>query len=81
MKRFLVFFGDKYYPQGGILDFIGDFRWSDEAIRFLFEKEAKENNSKTETWEDFWGHVYDTHTQKIVWSSDEEEIGKEIKGF
>jgi len=33
MKRFLLFGGDQYYPQGGWQDFKGDFTTEKDALR------------------------------------------------
>jgi len=38
MKKFLVFLGAKYYPQGGIGDFICDFKTLEESTSTLFKE-------------------------------------------
>jgi hypothetical protein len=38
MKRFLVFYGDQYYPAGGWGDFKGEFDTFEEAVKFLVGK-------------------------------------------
>lgn len=70
MKRYLVFYFSKYYPSGGIEDFIEDFNTLEEAVNKVYELA---NNDKAElaTFDDFFeynkAHVYDTEERKIVW--------------
>lgn len=46
VKRFVVFFGDYYYPCGGITDKKGDFDTFDEAKELL--------KSKKFDWHEIW---------------------------
>lgn len=50
MKRFLLFYGDTYYPLGGWRDFHGSFE--------TFE-DADVASLKGEAWD--WRHIVDTH--------------------
>lgn len=56
MKKFLVFTGSDYYPNGGMGDFRADFDTLDEALKFLV--------NDRETWD--WKQIYNTETRKIV---------------
>lgn len=80
MKRYWTFFGDKYYPLGGMKDFVGDFEDKFDAIDALVEHESKHNSGqhKARIWSDFWAYVYDMETQEIVWTSSEDhsDLGK-----
>ena len=64
MKRYLVFYGELYYPNGGMRDFIGDFDNLDNAIVHL-------NNHHNEYSEgrnvQIWGNVYDSIDRKLVY--------------
>lgn len=63
MNRYLAFFGDSYYPNGGMEDFLSDhdnFHDAMEAIRL-----AKEAHPKT-FFSSRWNHVYDTVEKRIV---------------
>ncbi len=75
MKRYLAFFGNIYYPQEGMKDFIGDFDTVEEAkmhIKTVYENKIgfidgllpiEDDDS------DHWAHIYDTHTNKIVYET------------
>lgn len=54
MKRFILFAGDFYYPQGGMDDFVD----SENTL-----KEAKELSEGYE-----WAHVLDIETGSVVWT-------------
>lgn len=54
MKRYLVFKGSDYYPNGGWEDFSGDFDTIEEA------REAATTNRYE------WSHIIDTTTKKEV---------------
>jgi len=64
MKRFLAFYGDKYYPSKGMRDFVSDHDGREDAIAAL-ELYAV---TKGDDWSIQWGQVYDTETRKEVWS-------------
>jgi hypothetical protein len=71
MKRFLSFYGDIYYPSGGMEDFVGDFATLDEAKEGIEKKLVGEGGLR-DNWEYQWAHIYDTDTRDIVWSEKEE---------
>ncbi len=54
MKRYLLFGGDVYYPNGGWGDYIGSYSSIVEAL----EKEANLGHD--------WWHIVDKNTMKIV---------------
>jgi hypothetical protein len=66
MKRFLTFYGDIYYPNGGIDDLIGDFETIDEAKTTLINKH-KQQHPNDINWGYAWGYVYDTKTQTKIY--------------
>jgi len=54
MKRYLLFYGDSYYPSGGWTDLKGSFDDEKEALIHLCNK-----------YYDWW-HIVDTLTMKIT---------------
>jgi hypothetical protein len=64
MKNFLVFYGSKYYPLGGMDDFIGDYDTIEESIDAI-KKEHKEVSYK-EDWEFQWCSIWDSSKRKEV---------------
>lgn len=63
MKRFLVFAGDCYYPEGGMNDFQGDFDTLEEARSF----ESKIKEKFESDWGDFnWTRIWDSETRTHV---------------
>ena len=58
MKRYLLFTGDKYYPNGGMYDFRHDF----DSL-----EEAKQYWEKTDRGD--WAHIYDFEIRQIVWTN------------
>ena len=59
MKRYYAFYGDCYYPSGGMDDFIGDYDTKEEAIQAI--EEAQKNNRKEDVkWEWAWAHIWDS---------------------
>jgi hypothetical protein len=53
MKNYLVFYGDCYYPKGGMDDFIGDFETLPEAFTAI-ETERKKMLQYQERWATIW---------------------------
>lgn len=70
LKRFLAFYGSNYYPSGGWEDFLIDCDELEEAKQKLLEKELKSRPPEHgyNTWEFSWAQIFDTETQKIVWT-------------
>lgn len=61
MNRYLSFFGDDFYPDGGMGDFLNDFKTLGEAMK------AIQHEFDTDKSVSFpWGHVYDTVNKEIV---------------
>ena len=56
MKRFLVFAGECYYPQGGWDDFKGSYEHELEA------KQTAEGHAQGYRW----AHVVDTQSEQII---------------
>ena len=65
MKRYLAFYGDIYYPLGGMRDFIGDYDSIDEAISAVKEKNKSEW-SGTEDWDVIWANIYDSVDETFI---------------
>lgn len=60
MKRYLLFGGSYYYPNGGMNDFKGDFNCpvrAESAIKKEFKGRDLDN---------WWAHIYDTELQKTI---------------
>jgi len=64
MKRYLVFYGDNYYPSGGMSDLLGSFDTLTEGVIALENKNDKEWNGE---WDYSWGHISDG--VRIVWDT------------
>ena len=70
MKRYLAFYGDDYYPIGGMGDFIGDYDTKEEAIQAI-EEAHKKNRPDDLKWEWAWKQIYDTEKREwVVYMSD-----------
>jgi hypothetical protein len=63
MKKYLAFFGENYFPLGGMYDYIGAYSDLQDAIK---EIETKAPNKPFGN--DFWGHVYDIELGDIIWT-------------
>ena len=61
MNRYLAFFGDNYYPEGGMGDFLNDFDTLGDAMDAIQKAMDKPLLNLP------WGHVYDTVNKEIVW--------------
>jgi hypothetical protein len=55
MKQYFAFYGDCYYPSGGMDDFIGDFDTKEEAFQAI-----KKEYAKIITYDSFWCQIWDT---------------------
>lgn len=53
-NRYLVFGGDRYYPNGGMRDFAGSFETQDVA----------ENYAKSKEFD--WWHIWDKEEERII---------------
>lgn len=67
MKRYLAFFGDNYYPYGGMEDFLSDHDNQDNAKHAILDK-FNEDGEYIEDSHLKWGHVYDTVNKEIVYN-------------
>ena len=61
MNRYLSFFGDEFFPNGGMDDFLGDYEDLFEAKEAITSKQLKTMLTSS------WGHVYDTVNKEIVY--------------
>lgn len=80
MKKYLIFFGDVYYPSGGMDDFIADSDSYEECLRVIKEKVIKEFDGgymegSTEYLDYIkryqWCHIYDTVLREEIWQLNE----------
>jgi hypothetical protein len=80
MKRYLLFFGDRYPPDGGIHDLIGDFDAPQEVYEALMKEYAEYNKDSYGGEANFynfhWFHVYDCSRKAIVCSSDYSQMSE-----
>lgn len=74
MKRFLLFAGCAFQAIGGMNDFIGSFDTLEEALKamenFYKEKSKRRNETIEEAIKSSFGHIWDVHQMKEVWSKD-----------
>ena len=71
MKRYLAFYGNVYYPSGGMDDFLSDHDTKEEALKAITTKLNDDKNycnTDEEKWEYAWAHIYDTEGRIEVWS-------------
>ena len=74
MKRYLLFIGKCYYPNGGMDDFVGDFDTIEECEKVYNCKMREGFNKHWKTLEkylnwrtrDHWMHVYDIENKTEV---------------
>ena len=67
MKRFLVFAGDCYYPDGGMNDFQEDFDTLEEARSFEAKIIEKFKLRWRDSWKYFkWTEIWDSETRTYV---------------
>ena len=59
MKRYFLFEQIRYYPDGGMLDFVGDFDTLEEV-------EKVRTKGCDNDWDELGYHILDTHERKIV---------------
>lgn len=75
MKRFLIFFGEQYYPSGGMEDFIAEADTLETSIEYVRERIKKElieypmYEDESDLLQYRWSHIYDCERMKIVWNS------------
>ena len=70
MKRYLLFCGDEYYPQGGMKDLAGTYDTLAEALAAFEDwiaKNCKESDYTRDEWLNrSWSHIYDCEKGYIV---------------
>ena len=75
MKRYLAFFGEQYYPLGGMDDFIGDFNTQEDAVEAIesalteSKKNALDFFTKHPKWCSHWADIFDTETREKVYTT------------
>lgn len=66
MKKYLAFYGTRYYPMGGMLDLIGSFDTLFDANVALLEENKKEGWEDSDWGNLVWGHIWDIEKGVIV---------------
>jgi hypothetical protein len=66
LKNYLSFYGDYYYPSGG-MDFIGDYDTKEEAIQAI-EEAHKKSHPDDLKWEWAWATVWSTYDRIEVYT-------------
>ena len=65
MKRYFAFYGSKYYANGGMNDFIGDFDSVDECMSSIVNANKKERpNDPLKSWD--WFQIWDSETKVFI---------------
>lgn len=67
MKRYLAFYGDCFYPSGGMDDFIGDFDEKEDAIIFIAKTHINHRPDDLK-WEFAFAKVWDTENMIEVYN-------------
>jgi hypothetical protein len=65
MKRYLAFYGDDYYPSGGMSDFVKDCDTLEECEKEI-EQKHKENRPDDDEWAWAWKQIWDSHKREFV---------------
>lgn len=65
MENFLAFYGDCFYPFGGMEDFIGDFETKEKAIEAI-NRAHKKKRPNEKDWEFAWAHIYSIKEKCII---------------
>jgi hypothetical protein len=68
MKKYLLFYGNTFYPGGGFDDFIGEYDSIQECLLALYENFKKEGiEDNPEYYKEFrWSHAYDTISKEKI---------------
>jgi len=70
LKRYLAFSGGRYYPEGGMYDFAGDFDSLERAIFAMNAVEAVISwKTPSQKWDNRWAHIWDSVERKEAWSN------------
>ena len=76
MKRYWLFFGNNYYPDGGMEDLLSSHDTLTDAIKAFDDKLSEDYNEEClQTKNEYlemqkelhWAHVFDSKNQKVVW--------------
>jgi len=63
MKKYLAFYGNKYYPNEAMGNFIGDFDNKQDAIDSIRKTSTEKDNASMDY---NWGLVYDIEERKYI---------------
>ena len=65
MKRYLAFYGDNYYPDGGMRDFICDYETIEECELSINEAHINTRPEDTD-WAWAWKLIWDSKERKSI---------------
>jgi hypothetical protein len=65
MKRYFAFYGDIYYPNGGMIDFIGDYESLEDCKKKIEEKNLQAILDDP-NWDWSWFQIWDSHTRTFI---------------
>ncbi|TNE74998.1 hypothetical protein EP331_00470 [bacterium] len=65
MKRYLAFYGNYYYPNGGMYDFLIDCDTIEECEKAI-QLKHKERWSSDTSWEWDWKQIWDSEKREFI---------------
>lgn len=64
MNKYIAFYGDIFYPEGGMNDLLGYFDSIEDAVNYI--KKAHLNNRPDDLkWDWAWGHILNVETKEL----------------
>lgn len=78
MKRYWLFAGKEYYPNGGMEDYKADFDSVEDAKAAFDSAQAAEEKDYRKS---DWAHIADSHTGKIVMQFNGMKYMPEYRGW
>lgn len=73
VKRYWLFTGEEFYPEGGMLDFAASYDTLDDAKRAGYSTFTISNMQGKELRSDSWFHVFDAEIQEVVFHAEHQE--------
>jgi hypothetical protein len=66
MKRYFAFYGDQYYPERGMGDFIGSYESREGAIESIKNKHLERGNI-LDDFSTTWFQVFDSKKIEVIY--------------